>query len=230
MDAYFGYNQIRMHTPDKEKTTFIIIDSNFCYMVMPFGQKNADASYQRLMERVSKQQIGQNVEVYLDDMVVKSQTIAQHVADLEEVFAELCKYDMHLDLEKCTFGVDEGKFLRFKITHRGIEANPDKCTSIVEMHSPTNVQEVHKLNGRLASLSRFLLKFSKKAKPFYKLLKKIVPFLWFETCEQAFLAFKKTIAAPPVLSQPTPGIPLLLYLSVTNEVVSSTLIQDEGNH
>ena len=98
------------------------------------------------------------------------------------------------------------------------------------MHNPTNVQEVHKLNGRLASLSRFLLKFSKKAKPFYKLLKKIVPFLWFETCEQAFLAFKKTIAAPPVLSQPTPGIPLLLYLSVTNKVVSSTLIQDEGNH
>ena len=124
MDAYFGYNQIRMHTLDKEKTTFIIIDSNFCYMVMPFGQKNADATYQRLMDRVFKQQIRQNVEVYLDDMVVKSQTIAQHVADLEEVFGELCKYDMRLDLEKCTFGVGEGKFLRFKITHRGIEATP----------------------------------------------------------------------------------------------------------
>ena len=124
MDAYFGYNQIRMHTLDEEKTTFIIIDSNFCYMVMPFGQKNADATYQRLMDRVFKQQIGQNVEVYLDDMVVKSQTIAQHVADLEEVFGELCKYDMRLDLEKCTFGVGEGKFLRFKITHRGIEATP----------------------------------------------------------------------------------------------------------
>ena len=90
------------------------------------------------MDWVFKQQIKQNIEVYVDDMVVKSQSIPQHVAILEEVFGELCKYDMHLNPEKCIFRVCEGKFLSFMITHQGIEVNPDKYTAILEMHNPTN--------------------------------------------------------------------------------------------
>ena len=121
---------------------------------------------------------------------------------------------MHLNLEKCTFGVRGNKFLDFMITHQGIEANPNKCTTILEMQSPTNIQEVQKLNSMLASLSRFLPKLIEKAKLFYKLLKKIEPFSWDETCEQAFLVFKKTIAILPVMSQPRLGAPLLLHLLV----------------
>jgi len=133
-------------------------------------------------------------------MFVKSHSIAQHVIGLEEVFREICKYDMLLNPKKCTFRVGGGKFFGFMITHRGIEVNPDKCTTILEMYNPTNIQEVLNLNGRLASLSRFLPKLAKKAKSFYKLLKKTESFPWDENCEQAFLAFKKTIATPPVLS------------------------------
>jgi len=92
----------------------------------------------------------------VDDMVVKSQSIPQHVVDLEEVFGELRKYDMRLNPKKCTFGVGGGKFLGFMITHLEIEANLDKCTTILEMRNPTNIQQVQKLNGKLASLSRFL--------------------------------------------------------------------------
>jgi len=164
LDAYSRYNQIRMHAPNEEKTTFITEETNFCCRVMPFGLKNADATYQRLMNRIFKQQIGQNVEVYVDDMVIKSHNVAQHVADLEEVFGEIRKYDMRLNSEKGTFGVGDGKFLGFMITHRGIEANPEKCTTILEMHNRTNVKEVQKLNGRLASLSRFLPKMTEKAR------------------------------------------------------------------
>ena len=159
----------------------------------------------------------------MDDMVFKSQSIAQHVAYLEEVFGELCKYDMFFNPKKCTFEVGGGKFLSFMITDQGIKANLDKCTAILEMHSPTNILEVKKLNGSLASLSRFLLKLAEKAKPFFKLLKKTESFLWDESYEQAFLAFKITIATTSVLSRPRPGIPLLLYLSVANEVISSTV-------
>ena len=130
LDAYSGYNQIRKHSPDEEKMTFIIEDANFFYKVMLFDLKNAGATYQRLMNRVFKQQIRQNVEVYVDDIVVKSQSIPQHVPNLEEVFWELLKYDMRLNPEKCTFGVGGDKFLGFMITHRGIEANPNKCTAI----------------------------------------------------------------------------------------------------
>jgi len=98
------------------------------------------------------------------------------------------------------------------------------------MHSPTNIQEVQKLNDRLASLSKILPKVVEKAKPFYKLFKKTEPFSWNKTCEQGFLIFKKTKATPPVLSQPKPGAPLLLYLSVVDEAISSTLIQEKGKH
>lgn len=117
--------------------------------------------------------LGQNVEVYVDDMVVKSHSVAQHVADLEEVFIEINKYDKTLNLKKCTFRVGDENFLGFIITHREIEANPDKCTTILEMHSLTNVREVQKLNGRLMPLSRFFLRLAEKAKPFYKLLRKL---------------------------------------------------------
>ena len=96
------------------------------------------------------------------------------------------------------------------------------------MRSPTNVLKLQKLNGRIASLSRFIPKLVEKAKPFYKFLKKTDPFLWDETCEQALSAFKKTIATPPILSRSRPRVPLLLYLSVANEAISLALIQEEG--
>ena len=142
LDAYFGYNQIRIHPPDKDKTEFITEDANFCYRVMPFGLKNASATYQQLMDRTFKQQIGRNIEVYVDDMVIKSQSIAHHVVDLEEIFGELHKYDMRLNPEICAFKVGGGKLLDFMITHQRIEVNPNKCTAILEMHNPTNIQEV----------------------------------------------------------------------------------------
>lgn len=123
-------------------------------------------------------------------MVVKSHSMAKHVANLAEVFKEILKYNMRLNLEKCTFGVRGRKFLGFMITHRGIKANPNKCTMILEMHSPTNVREVQKLNGRLASLSRFLPKLVEKVRPFNKLLWKTKLFQWDKACEKAFIAFK----------------------------------------
>ena len=131
-----------MHPLDVEKMAFITEDDNFCYKVMSFGLENIGLTYQRLMDRVFKQHIERNVEVYKDDMVVKSQTIPQHVADLEEVFGELRKYSMRLNPEKCILGVGGGKFLGFMITYQGIEANLDKCTAILEMCNPTNIQEV----------------------------------------------------------------------------------------
>ena len=91
---------------------------------------------------------------------------------MEEVFGEIHKYDMRLNLEKCIFGVSGGKFLGFMITHREIETNPDKCIAILEMHNPTSVEEVQKLNDRLVSLSRFLPKLGEKVKSFYKLPRK----------------------------------------------------------
>jgi len=119
----------------------------YYYKVMPFGLKNAGATYQRLMDEVLAPMLGRNVQAYVDDMVVTSQERGKHAADLEELFATISKYRLKLNPEKCVFGVEEGKFFGFMLTKRGIEANPDKCAAIIAMRSPTSVKEVQQLTG-----------------------------------------------------------------------------------
>ena len=126
MDAFSGYNQIWMHKDDQEKTSFVTSQGLFCYRVMPFRLKNASATYQRLMNRMFAPQIGRNVQVYVDDMLVKSQREEDHLEDLKETFDTLRSYNMKLNSRKCAFGVTMGKFLGFMVSQRGIEANLDK--------------------------------------------------------------------------------------------------------
>ena len=112
-DAFSGYNQIKMHPMDEEKTAFMTEKSCYCYKVMPFGLKNAGATYQRLMDQVLVPMLGRNVQAYVDDMVVTSPKKSKHVADLEELFTTIAKYKLKLNPEKCIFGVEAGKFLGF---------------------------------------------------------------------------------------------------------------------
>ncbi|KAK8928779.1 hypothetical protein KSP39_PZI017670 [Platanthera zijinensis] len=126
MDTYSGYNQIRMDPADEEHTAFRIDKGIYCYKVMPFGLKNAGATYQRLMNKVFKELIGRSMEVYVDDMLVKSIRREDHLEDLEKCFRILRQYGMRLNPSKCAFGVTSGKFLGFMVTQRGIEANPKK--------------------------------------------------------------------------------------------------------
>ena len=116
MDAFSGYNQIRMHEADQEKTSFVTSQGLFCYKVMPFGLKNAGATYQRLVNKMFVQQIGRNVQVYVDDVLVKSRREEDHLEDLKETFSTLCSYNMKLNLGKCAFGVTAGKFLGFMVS------------------------------------------------------------------------------------------------------------------
>jgi len=131
--------------------------------------KNAWATYQRLMDKVFKEKNGRNMEVYVDDMIVKSCEVENNVKDLEEVFARVRKYDIRLNPKKCVFGVRGGKFLGFVLTSKGIKANIDKCEEVLKMISLTNLTEVQRLVGRLA---RFLLVLAKKTKPIINLLRK----------------------------------------------------------
>ena len=172
MDAFSSYNQIRMHEDDQEKTSFVTSQGLFCYRVMPFGLKNASATYQRLMNRMFTPQIGKNVQVYVDDMLVKSRREEDHLKDLKETFDTLRSYNMKLNPGKCAFGVTTGKFLRFMVSQRGIEANPDKIRAIMEMKPPRNAKEVQSLNGKVAALNRFVSRATDKCLPFFHILKK----------------------------------------------------------
>ena len=125
-----------------------------------------------------EKQIGRNVEVYVDDMLVKSKEEEDHLDDLRETFNMLKQYSMKLNPSKCAFGVSLGKFLGFMVSQRGIEANPKKVKAILEMSSPRMVKEVQSLTGRIAALNRFVSKATDKCLPFFKTLKKV--FSWTE--------------------------------------------------
>nr|KYP36351.1 Retrovirus-related Pol polyprotein from transposon 17.6 [Cajanus cajan] len=143
-----------MYPPDEVHTSFITDHANYCYRVMPVGLKNTGATYQRLMDKVFHQQIGRNMEVYVEDMVVKTTSAIDHATDFAEEFAQVRKHNMRLNPEKCVFGVQGGKFLGFMITSRGIEANPEKCKAIIQMQSPQTVKEVQRLARCVKRLSK----------------------------------------------------------------------------
>ncbi|KAL0402352.1 UNVERIFIED_CONTAM: hypothetical protein Slati_4265100 [Sesamum latifolium] len=126
MDASQGYHQIMLAPEGHKRVSFITSDGTFCYVAMPFGLKNARATYQRLVDKIFRSQLGRNMEVYVDDMLIKSKEAHHHMEDLDETFAVLRKYRLKLNPGKCAFGVSGGRFLGFMVTQRGIEANPDK--------------------------------------------------------------------------------------------------------
>ena len=138
---------------------------------MPFGLKNVWAMYQRLVNHMFCPQIGQNVEVYVYDMLVKSLDKKKHLDDLQETFDILRLYNMKLNPSKCAFGVLSGKFLGFIVSQRGIEANPDKIQAILNKEPPKNVKEVQSLTRQVAALNRFVSKATDKCMPFFKVLK-----------------------------------------------------------
>ena len=192
---------------------------------MPFGLKNAGVTYQRLVNHMFRPQIGRNVEVYVDDMLVKSLDEGKHLDDLQETFNTLGQYNMKLNPSKCAFGVASGKFLGFMVSHRGIDANPEKIKAILDMKPPQNVKEVQSLTERVAALNRFVSKATDKCLPFFRVLKRA--FEWTDECQQAFQDLKMYLVVAPQLSPSVMGEELFLYLAVTPHAVNSALIRKE---
>ena len=123
--AFQGYHQIPLALTDQEKTAFVMPTRNYHYKVMPFELKNVRSTYQRIMTRMFDPQLGKNIEVYIDDMVVKSKAESDHVNDLGSIFEVLREHKLRLNASKCSFGVSSDKYLGYMVTHHGIEVNPD---------------------------------------------------------------------------------------------------------
>ena len=115
---------------------------NYHYKVMLFGLKNAGSTYQRIMTRMFEPQLGKSIEIYINDMVVKSKVVSEHVGDLRVIFDILRKHKLRLNASKCSFGVRSGKFLGYMVTHRGIEMNPDQIKAIHNLQPTRNPKEV----------------------------------------------------------------------------------------
>jgi len=180
------------------------------------------------MDRVLAPMKGGNVQEYVDDMVVTSQQREQNVADLEELFTTIAKYRLKLNLEKCVFRVEAGKFLGFLLTEHGIEANPEKCVVIIAMRSLISVKEVQQLTGRMTALSRFVSAGGDKGHPYFQCLKRNNRFVWTRECEEVFLKLKEYLASLPVLCEPQLGTPFRLYFAVIERAISSILVQEQN--
>jgi hypothetical protein len=225
LDAYSGYNQIKLKKEDEEKTAFITPYGIFCYQVMPFGLKNAGATYQRMIQNCLGSQIGRNIQFYINDVVITTRKEESLISDLQETFDSLNTYKLKLNPTKCSFGVSTGQLLGFLVSARGIEANPEKIQVILTMGKPAKLHDMQKLAGRVAALSRFVARLGEKALPFYALMKKSDnKFEWTEEADAAFAQLKKVLSTPPVLVAPKEREPLLLYIVATHQVVSTVLV------
>ena len=225
MNAFSGYNQIKLDEADQEKTSFVISQGLFCYKVMPFNLKNAGVTYQRLMNKMFAHQIGRNVQVYVDDMLVKIRPEDDHLDDLKETFNTFRSYNIKLNPSKCAFGVTARKFLRFMMSQRGIEINPDKIQTIIEMAPPRNIKEVQSLNNKVVALNRFMSRATDKCLPFFHTLKK--SFRWTVECQQTFEDLKAYLSSLPLLSPSKAGKELFLYLAISLTTVSAALVREE---
>jgi hypothetical protein len=169
----------------------------------------------------------ENIEAYVDDVVVKTTEEDKLIADLTETFANIREFQWKLNPTKCVFGVPSGLLLGFMVEHRGIEANHAKVNAIRKMAKPSNKKDVMKLTGMMAAIGRFISKLGEKGLPFFKLLKKADKFVRDDEAHKAFEALKESLMTPPVMTPPIPKETLLLCISSTTNIVSTVLVAEQ---
>ena len=229
LDAFSEYHQIPMQPPDAEKTSFITPHGLYCYNVMPFGLKNAGATYQRLVTKMFRPLLGSTMEVYIDDMLVKSKQRPDHAAHLQQAFDLFRKYGMKLNPLKCAFGVSAGRFLGFMVTQRGIETNITQLKAIFQSPAPSSKKEIQQLICRLAALGHFISRFTDRVKPFFTTLRGASLAEWDEECDREFVAIKQYLTEPPILVSSEAGDTLYLYLAAFDIAVSAALFKECGD-
>ena len=196
---------------------------------MPFGLKNVRATYQRLVTKMFRPLLGDTMEVYIDDMLVKSKQCPDHAAYLQQTFDLLREYGMKLNPLKCAFGVSADRFLGFMVIQRGIEANPAQLKTILQSPAPNSKKGIQQLTSRLAALGRFISRFTDHLKPFFTTLRGANRAEWNEECGRAFVAIKQYLTEPPTLVILKAEDTLYLYLAASDIAVSATLFKECGD-
>ncbi|GKV13892.1 hypothetical protein SLEP1_g24854 [Rubroshorea leprosula] len=229
LHAYSGYHQVHMAPQDEVKTIFYASDEIYCYVMRPFGLKNARATYQKKVTIVFRAQIDRNLEVYVDDIVVKSLKVEDHLTNLRKTFDNLRKHNMKLNPAKCVFRVESGKFLGFLVFIKGIEVNPEEIKAIEEMKLPKSIKDVQCLIGRVTARHRFISKAADRCLPFFKVLRsaaqkdkarKLKKFEWTSKCQTSFDKLKAYLNWPPLLTKAEEGEILDFYLRISDTAMS----------
>jgi len=216
MDGNTRYNQIFMVEEDIHKTAFRCPSALGLYewIVMTFGLKNAGATYQRAMNYIFYELIGRIIEIYIDDVVVKSKDYQEHLEDLKKALRCARKHGLRMIPHKCALGVLVGQFLGFMVHKKGIEVGQNSFEAISKIVPPTSKTELQSLIGKFNFVRRFISNLSSKILPFSALLKlkSDQEFKWGNEQQKAFEENKEYMKSPPVLAPPQKGKPFKLYV------------------
>ncbi|EFO90955.1 hypothetical protein CRE_29046 [Caenorhabditis remanei] len=230
LDFQQGFHQIPVEPAHCARTAFACHMGAFEYIRMPMGLKGSPGTFQRVMNTLIKE-IQARVFVYIDDMVLTSESPSQHVRDIEEVLDKIEKSGMKLRPEKCKFALPEIRYLGFIISKSGIHPDPEKTKAIDEYPTPKTVKEVRAFIGMASFYRRFIENFSKIAAPIMTLTKKDQPFEWTNECEEAFKELKAALTKNPILVAPKLGKPFVIEVDSSGKGVGAVLFQaqdDEG--
>jgi hypothetical protein len=229
MDGNVGYNQFFMAIEDISKTAFRCPGhiGLFEWIVMTLGLKNASATYQRAMNYIFHELIGKIVEIYIDDVVIKSLDHESHLDDVRKSLECTRKHGLKMNPNKCAFGISVGEFLGFLVHEGGIEVGKKSMKAIDEVVPPTNLKELHSLLSKINFARRFISNLSQKVLPFFPLLrvKKDQKFVWGDEQQKASDEIKEYMKEPPVLVPPQLNKPFKLYVAADTQTVGSALIQ-----
>ena len=228
IDLRWGYNQVRIHQDDVEKTAFRTRYGHYQYKVMPFGLTNAPATFQALVQDILRPLLDICVIVYIDDILIYSRNELDHRQHIHQVLEILRKHKMYGNMAKCEFFKDSVEYLGHVISSKGISTDPKKVESIKQWPAPTNLKEMQSFLGLCNYYRRFIEGYSKIAAPMTDLTHKDVPFLWTSQAMTAFEELKHRMISAPVLCIPNPDLPFTVTTDASDFAVGAVLMQDQG--
>ena len=228
LDLASGYHQIAVKESDIPKTAFRTQRGQFEFVVMPFGVTNAPATFQRMMDELFKNDLDDFVLVYLDDILIFSKTLKEHIQHIRQALERLRNAKLFARLHKCAFFQKRVEYLGFDVSQQGIQPSPEKVRTVVEWPQPKSVKDVRSFLGLAGFYRRFIKNFSLKARPLTDLTRESVPWRWQDKEEKAFCDLKRSLVVAPVLRMPNFELPFVVTTDASLVSVGAILEQDFG--
>lgn len=228
LDLNSGYWQVEMDPESQDKTAFVCSYGLFHFKVIPFGLKNAPATFQRLMETVLGDLRGKICFVYLDDIIVFSPSKEQHFNDLQVVLDTLRNAGLTVNMKKSNFFQETLKFLGHVVSSEGIQVNSEKTEAIKNFPVPSNLKSFQRFLGMAGWYHRFVADFSQIAEPLTALKRKGARFKWTSECQTAFDTLKDHLVKPPILGHPNFDLPFVVYTDASDIGLGAVLVQQRG--
>jgi len=226
LDLKSAYNLVRIKEGDEYKTAFRTRYGHFEYLVMPFGLKNAPATFQHFINDVLSDYLDKFVISYIDDILIYSNTLEEHHEHVKKVLKKLLENNLYVKLEKCEFDVTETAFLGYILSKDGLKVDPEKIKAILDWPVPTTVKEVQSFVGLCNYYRIFIKDFAKIARPLHKLTRKNVSFIWGPDQQTAFDKLKELFTSAPILRNPDSNKPFVVETDASNFAVGAILSQE----